>query len=268
MRRGLLGWLVLASCGGPAAPWPQTGSEPLSAAQAAQSRCAWPGGARAAVSLTYDDALPSQLKHAVPVLERQGLRATFFLSGKRLSAFAELTRAGHELGAHTVTHPCDAELARLSLDQMAAELEASIAQVHALGQAGTLTFAYPCGQTRVVGGASYVPEVRRRFRAARGVSPEIAEPGSLDLALVPAFFPATSSDGEDVIAFIERARQRGGWAVVGVHGVSAEGEYLQLSQPAHDRVVAYLAQRQDSLWTAPFGAVADVVAACQSRGAR
>ena len=215
------------------------------------------------MSLTYDDALASQLRYALPVLDRAGLKATFFLSGAGMAAFAPLAKTGHELASHTVKHPCNADLAALSLPEMAAELDAGIAAVQALGALGKLSFAYPCGQIRVKNQDSYVPLVKQRFRAARGVAGAVADPTSVDLYDVPALFPPQSSDGSDVIAFIQRAAQSHGWAVIGVHGVSEAGEYLQLSQPAHDKTIAYLAEHQKDIWTAPFGTVADVVAACR-----
>jgi peptidoglycan/xylan/chitin deacetylase (PgdA/CDA1 family) len=270
------GWVALATLAGCIAPPPKavppgTAASPAGlnattspAVPSAAARCSWPAGARAAVSLTYDDALASQLRYAVPVLDRHGLKATFFLSGQNLSGFAPLAQAGHELASHTVTHPCNAELAALSPDEMASELDGSIAAVHALGTTGKLTFAYPCGQTRVAGSESYVPVVEQRYRAARGVAAVVAEPQSVDLFNVPALFPPTSSDGSDVVAFVERAVGSGGWAVIGMHGVSEAGEYLQLTQPAHDKLLAYLAEHASTIYTAPFGTVADVVAACQS----
>ncbi len=215
------------------------------------------------MSLTYDDALGSQLKYALPVLDHYGIKATFFLSGGNIAAFASLANSGHELGSHTLKHPCNADLAALSLDEMASELDAGSAAVQALGVTGKLSFAYPCGQISVKGMASYVPLVKQRFAAARGVAGVVAAPENVDLFMVPALFPPSSSDGSDVLAFIQRAEQSHGWAVIGVHGVSEAGEYLQLAQPAHDKVVAYLAEHEPTIWTAPFGAVADAVAACK-----
>jgi hypothetical protein len=57
--------------------------------------------------------------------------------------------------------------------------------------------------------------------------------------------------------------QSHGWAVIGVHGVSEAGEYLQLTQVAHDKIVAYLAYHNQTIWTAPFGTVADHIADCR-----
>src|SRR5882724_11589520 len=76
----------------------------------------WPNGTRAAVSLTYDDAIQSQLDNAVPALAKHGLVATFFLTGhsNTLASSPEryhaIVRAGHELGSHTMYHPCDRSL--------------------------------------------------------------------------------------------------------------------------------------------------------------
>jgi peptidoglycan/xylan/chitin deacetylase (PgdA/CDA1 family) len=203
------------------------------------------------------------VKYAAPALDRLGLKATFFLSGANLAEFAPLGKNGHELGSHTLTHPCNSALAQLGLADMARELDAGNAAVGALGVTGKLTFAYPCGQTSLQGGQSYVPLVKERFRAARGVAGVVAEPAHLDLFDVPALFPPSSSDGSDVVAFIRRAEQSHGWAVIGVHGVSGGGEYLQLSQPAHDEILSYLAEHRQTIWTAPFGIVADAVAACR-----
>lgn len=274
MKLGAWAWAAASLLGACIAPPPAARPQPLSAGAAqpaldagpvsgAAQRCAWPNGAQAAVSLTYDDGLLSQVKYAAPALERLGLRATFFLSGSNLAAFAPLAKSGHELASHTLKHPCNPALAALGLPDMASELDAGDAAVQALGVPGKLTFAYPCGQMNVAGGASYVPLVKERFRAARGVAGVVAEPAGVDLFNVPAWFPPSSSDGSDVIAFIQRAEQSHGWAVIGVHGVSEAGEYLQLSQAAHDKTLTYLAEHASTIWTAPFGTVVDTVAACR-----
>jgi peptidoglycan/xylan/chitin deacetylase (PgdA/CDA1 family) len=267
---GIVCAVLLGGCIAPApaatpaagAPAPASASAAASSGSGAPQHCAWPNGAEAAVSLTYDDALDSQLKYALPVLDRYGIKATFFLSGGNLQAFAPLAKSEHELASHTLRHPCNPGLAALGMDEMSDELDAGNSAVLALGVSGKLTFAYPCGQSHLKGMESYVPLVQARFRAARGVAGAIALPDSVDLFNVPALFPPSSSDGSDVIAFFEHAVQSHGWAVIGVHGVSEAGEYLQLSQPAHDKILAYLAAHKN-IWTAPFGTVADAVAACR-----
>ena len=64
----------------------------------------WPQGKTAAIVLTYDDAMSSQLDIAVPQLAAAGLKGTFFLSGGMapdyMRRWREVQRAGHELGNH------------------------------------------------------------------------------------------------------------------------------------------------------------------------
>lgn len=45
-----------------------------------RNRFQWPSGFKCAVSLTFDDGLPSQLKVAVPLLDRYGVKATFYVN--------------------------------------------------------------------------------------------------------------------------------------------------------------------------------------------
>ena len=40
----------------------------------------WPDECRGAVSLTFDDGLPSQFDRAIPILNDHGLCATFYLN--------------------------------------------------------------------------------------------------------------------------------------------------------------------------------------------
>src|SRR5688572_33007717 len=69
-------------------------------------------GKKCAVVITYDDAIDQHLDHAVPVLDSLGLKATFYVTGfstsmqKRLNDWKKLATNGHELGNHTLYHPC------------------------------------------------------------------------------------------------------------------------------------------------------------------
>lgn len=63
----------------------------------------WPDGKRAAVALTYDDALVSQLDMAVPALDAAGFKGTFFLIGSKIAPeqiarWRSAAAEGHELG--------------------------------------------------------------------------------------------------------------------------------------------------------------------------
>ena len=80
MKR-MIGWcLVGAACLAPVA----TAAEPA-------TRFAWPDGRRAAVSLAYDDALDSQLDHAIPALDRHRLKGSFYIVPDNAPVRARMT---------------------------------------------------------------------------------------------------------------------------------------------------------------------------------
>jgi peptidoglycan/xylan/chitin deacetylase (PgdA/CDA1 family) len=72
----------------------------------------WPEGCQGAISLTFDDGMRSQVEIAVPRLEERGFRGTFYLNPRgddwqdRLAAWQPVQAAGHEIGNHTIAHPC------------------------------------------------------------------------------------------------------------------------------------------------------------------
>jgi len=248
-------------------------------APSAQTKAApfvWPHGARAAVSLSYDDAIPSQLDNAAPALKKHGLYATFFLTGSSptLAAtperYRDLVRNGHELGAHTIHHPCDRGLgfpepgfALQDYDRarMEAELQDSLRQLRELGQSAPFSFAYPCGSTWL-GEAreSYIPLVEQQFRAARGVKPDVADPLRVSLSEVPSAMG--NSSALELTSWVERALASGGWVVFTFHGVA--GDHLAVSAEAHEALLGYLEQRKSSVWTERFGTVAAYVQAART----
>jgi len=106
----------------------------------------WPRGIRGAVSLTFDDARLSQIDTLIPILDRAGVKGTFYLSmnnlTQRLEGWKKAVRNGHEIGNHTLTHPCTGNypafrwnaLEEMTLDGLAREIDgaqAAIAQADA-----------------------------------------------------------------------------------------------------------------------------------------
>jgi peptidoglycan/xylan/chitin deacetylase (PgdA/CDA1 family) len=248
----------------------------MSAPFLADSAFPWPAGKRAAVSLTYDDAVPSQRAHAARQLDAQRLPGTFFLMGKsddlsrHRGEWQALLGAGHELASHTVHHPCDCShdwvprgytSQDYDLARMRAELEQTLVLLRGLGAPEPFTFAYPCGETRVgTPGESYVPIVSEMFLAARGVEPRLADPWKDPLELVPAFDGARQAS--ELIELCDRAEAAGGWLVLLFHGVGAD--HLAVTLEAHEALVQHLARRGDALWTASFRAVAGHVRSCRA----
>ncbi len=66
-------------------------------------------GRRRSVALTFDDGPSEGTQPLLEYLEREGIRATFFMCGanvRRLPEIAgQVAAAGHEIGNHTYSHP-------------------------------------------------------------------------------------------------------------------------------------------------------------------
>src|SRR6195952_516330 len=69
-----------------------------------------------AVVLTYDDAIDIDLDNVLPALDSLNLKGTFYLIGsspvirKRINEWRLAAKHGHELGNHSMFHPCDGSL--------------------------------------------------------------------------------------------------------------------------------------------------------------
>ena len=201
-------------------------------------RFLWPEGRRVAVSLTFDDARLSQADVGAPILNEYGVPATFYVSParvpERLAAWKRAVAAGHEIGNHSVLHPCTGNftwsrkkaLEDYTLDQMGEELDRANAEIEKLLGVHAVTFAYPCGQKFVGRGEdtrSYVPVVAERFLAGRGWRDEGAnDPAFCD----PAQLMAMEFDGltfEQLKVLVDAAAEKGFWLVLCGHEIGAGG---------------------------------------------
>src|SRR6187431_112230 len=74
-------------------------------------------GKKCAVVLTYDDALNIHLDKVIPALNSFNFKGTFYLIASlpavtnRTAEWRAAAKKGHELGNHTLYHPCDGSLA-------------------------------------------------------------------------------------------------------------------------------------------------------------
>ena len=171
-----------------------------------------------AVSLSYDDAIDSQLDNAIPALNRHNLKASFYLTlasptvNSRLSEWRTAAADGHELGNHTIYHPCSAGVpgrewvaSYYNIDNYAvAEIvhEATVANsfLHAIDGRTRRTFTPPCGDI-IVSGKDYVPDMRDLFVAIKGF--EDVEPG------FAATWAAADVSGQALINRVEQEASRG-----------------------------------------------------------
>jgi len=231
----------------------------------------WPHHKKAAIVLTYDDALKSQLDTAAPQLEKAGLKATFFLTADIDSAtiprWRALAKKGYELGNHTVYHPCingddnPVSSAQYTPYQMIREIEVMNHLLFAVDGKNGRTYAYPCTET-TVGGKDYVDTLRRygliRYARVGGdTGAVIADPRTLDPLRVPALGLEDHTPADRVIDFVKSVQQCGGMGVIMIHGVG--GDYITTDTDVHQKLVDYLVENKKTIWVGTFKEVMDFV---------
>lgn len=247
------------------------------ARSASRTGFAWPSGVRAALSISFDDARPSQLRCGVPLMERLGVASTFFVLPGAVAdnqrGWANAVEHGHEIGNHTVLHPCNASmtwsrghaLQSLSLADMRRELQTASAQIRKLLGVDPWVFAYPCGQTSVGRGTetqSYVPLVAELFGVGRTFNDLWANsPARCDLAQVACL----NIDGVRLEALRERleeAEDDGAWLVLGGHEVGT-ADFETVGVETLEAVVQWCRNR--AIWIDTVGAIGRHIASVALR---
>ena len=161
----------------------------------------FPNGAHFAVSLTYDDGIPSHIEDVAPTLEVCGLRGTFNTPIARASVmeragdWRDLAARGHELGNHSLFHPCRStpedpkpfvgpyNLVDYDERRLREELEVANFALHMIDGQTQRTYANTCWHRTYGSGAEerpMEPILAEYFLAARGVLNQ----GAVDLAHV------------------------------------------------------------------------------------
>jgi peptidoglycan/xylan/chitin deacetylase (PgdA/CDA1 family) len=236
----------------------------------------WPQGEQAAVTLRFDDGLDSHRDDVAPLLERFGLRATFYLCPAgtqdewlaRARTWQSVLDAGHEIGNHSLSHPLPVALAgemsatsyeAMTLDDYRADaLEAQRRLELAFG-AGEWTYCYPCYQTWVGVGrerCSVVPFIAEHFLAACAggeVSKPYNVPAHCDLHALMSVRGEFLS-GDALVHKGEDARTLNRWVILTFHGVD-EG-HVPVGRDALVKLLTYLRDNRSSIWTAPLRDIA------------
>lgn len=231
--------------------------------------------ARCIVSLTYDDALPCHFDSVAPLLEEHGLNGTFYVPCgpsffAHVESWREVAAQGHELGNHTLFHPChdaawlDAayNLRHYTARRWSDEVRLANDILSLVDGRSARSFGNTCHHDIIGSGktassvAALAPD---HFVAARGE--HTRQP--VDLEKINWFNLGTR--GADGASFAElrdeitRMNRRGGWLILTLHGVGPRDHALHIGENDHARLVEWLAERQETIWTAPVRTVAEAL---------
>lgn len=220
-------------------------------------------GKKAAVVLTYDDAVPEHLANVLPVLSSLNLKATFYVTVSNdgfkdhLRDWKWAANNGYELGNHTMYHPCegdrpgrewvkpDYDLNNYTKTRLLDEIKMTNAMLQELDGQTDRTFAYTCGDMEVEG-ESFVNDLKTEFTGARSVGDQLYAMGTIDVFDI-AGFGVSDTTGEELIKKVKEAQASGALLVFLFHGVGG-GHGINVSQEAHDELVKYLKAHENEIW--------------------
>jgi peptidoglycan/xylan/chitin deacetylase (PgdA/CDA1 family) len=233
----------------------------------------WPDGKKAAVVLSYDDALQSQLSTAAPQLSKYGLKGTFFLDGRfteeDMDRWLKVSLQGNELANHSIYHPCSQKAYKATnysenytVDAMVKEIGMMNKMLHGIDGRKTRSYAYPCGAS-LAGTEDYTEQLKKSgyIKYARAGSDRdhtiVTDFKAMDYFKVPAWGVAANTEGSALVDLVKDTQQAMGMAVFMFHGVG--GDYLDVSAQAHEQLLQYLSVHRDDIWIGTFQEVLDYI---------
>lgn len=234
-------------------------------------------GKKCAVIITYDDAIDQHLDNAAPLLDSLGLKASFYVTAfsssvqKRLNEWKNLDKKGHELGNHTLYHPCvggtgrewvkpEYDMRNYTVQRMIDETRMTNLFLQALDGKTKRTFAYTCGDMKI-GDSSFIQAMKKDFVAARAVRTQMHRINEIDLYNVDCYM-VNNHTGEQMIEWVKKAMTSNSLLVILFHGVGG-GNGLDVSLNAHRQFLTYLKQNEKDIFIAPMVEVATHIQSLQ-----
>jgi peptidoglycan-N-acetylglucosamine deacetylase len=235
-------------------------------------------GKKCAVVITYDDAIDQHLDNAVPVLDSLKLKATFYVTAfsssvqQRLNDWRKLAINGHELGNHTLYHPCiggkgrewvsqEYDLNNYTVKRMIDETGMTNLFLRALDGNTKRTFAFTCGDMKI-GDSLFMNAMKNDFVAARAVRNEMHKVNEIDLYNVDCYM-VNNHSFEQIKEWVEKAIQNNSLLVILFHGVGG-GNALNVDVQAHREFLKYLKKNEKDIWIAPMLEVAEYIKTFQN----
>jgi peptidoglycan-N-acetylglucosamine deacetylase len=231
-------------------------------------------GKRAAVVLTYDDAINEHLDKVIPALDSISFKGTFYIIGSssvtnaRMTEWRAAAQRGHELGNHGLVHPCDGskpgrgfvtadnDLSKYTVSRAVKEIRLNNTLLKAIDGKTIRTYAYPCAD-RTIGGKYFYDELKDEFAGARGVTDTMHRMDSVQLDNIDCYNIA-DKPAEYMIDLVKKATKNNSLLVFLFHGVGG-GHSLNEDLGEHSKLLRYLKAHESELWIAPMVDVAQYV---------
>ncbi len=222
----------------------------------------WPKGKKMGLTLTFDDARLSQPDKGIPLLDKYGVKATFYVSPgsmeQRLDSWRKAVESGHEIGNHSLTHPCtgnfdwsrDNALEDFTLHEMQINLDSANKRIMRGLDVQPISFAFPCGQKFIGRGSnakSYIPVVSKMFETGRGWLDEGPnDPLFCDMSQLTGM-ELDGKSVDQVKKIIESAKNKSQWLILVGHEMDEAGDQTSLLSTI-EAICKYALDPSNGIW--------------------
>ncbi len=212
------------------------------------------GSQFAMVSFNFDDGYLSSYRIALPIFNAAGFKTTQYMITKAFlksgyvnqQQILAMQAEGHEIGAHTRTHPY---LTQLTPAQAWEEIFGSRQDLLNIGIRSVDTLAYPYGDENAA-----IEKMAKEagFTGARTTNPGLNDPGS-DRFLLRRQRVQSDTSFDEVKKSIDEAIQEKKWAILVFHRTDENGEIESARHELIQKIVDYVKQKKVPVVTTAEG---------------
>ena len=196
------------------------------------------------ISFNFDDGFESSYINALPIFDRAGFKTTqYVITGRFKTAgyvneqqVLHMAAEGHEIGAHTRTHP---HLSQLTQEQLVNEIAGSRQDLQGIGVTTVTSFAYPYGdENQKTENAVQLAGFSNARSTKYGLNDKNSDPFSLKFESVTA-----QSKFEKIKSAIDQAISEKKWLILVFHRTNEEGKSMSAHHELIQQIVDYVKQQ-------------------------
>jgi len=218
---------------------------------------------RAMVSITFDDGWASAYTQARPVLAQYGMLSTQYIISGEVGDSADgymtkaqvqaLSKAGHEIGSHTISHP---ELTTITASMLTTELKNSQTSLQTLVGKPVTNLASPYGDYN----ANVITQAKKYYTSHRTVDAGYNSKDSFDAYALRVQNILNTTTPAEVAGWVKQAQADKTWLILVYHDISTTPDTYDSS------IVNFKAEMQSlSASKAPVVTIAQGLAEAKSQ---
>ncbi len=208
------------------------------------------------VSINFDDGFESAFVNGMPIIDAVGLKTTQFIITQKLGLVSYITPGqmlamqanGHEIAAHTRTHP---HLSTLTDAQQHDEIDGSLQDLSLIWGINAAVFAYPYGDYNDTTLAIVKAD---GFNGARTIINGFNDSNSQALLLKCFIIDENNNnDINRITQAIDDAQAHGSWLILLFHRVDEDGNPISIPHEIIQQTVDHLVEKRTRVVTMSEG---------------